>query len=82
VRVTIYTSDRGRVTVESMPDAGAAQLVEAFRDDPDAIFTITLAPDGITHINGRHIVRIDLDPETDPWGNSTTQPTPETKEAQ
>ena len=61
--VTIHTSERGYVFIASMDDASLLELIDAYRDEPDAIFTIALDDSSVTHINGQHIVRIDIDQE-------------------
>jgi hypothetical protein len=63
-QVTVHTSDGGKVSIAKMPDADVMNLIDDFNANPKGIITLTLGElNAITHINGRHIIRIDIDQE-------------------
>ncbi|WP_286218135.1 hypothetical protein [Paraoerskovia sediminicola] len=51
------------MTIDSMPDNSALDLVHDWTEGDEQALTFTLNDDAVTHVARRHIVRIDVDQE-------------------
>lgn len=61
MRVTIYTSDRGSLQVDTFDESSLAALLDAFRAG-DPVLTVQLDGGAASmHIATAHVVRIDVD---------------------
>ena len=62
MKVTVYLSDGGQITVEKFDEASALDLGEALKNAEDFL-TFELDGSGTSLVNTAHVVRIDFDQE-------------------
>lgn len=65
MKVTIVTTTGDDVTIDDMPDANVAELLEDWHSGTPTLTIVLDAHDdrtrAVTHINTAHIVRIDVE---------------------